>query len=195
MQKNPRPTRAECTDVANAVIDGADCVMLSGESAKGKYPTETVALMNRIVHQAELGMIESQPLIPKPIPAVTDSLEAMAYSIAQSATSQRDNQALTCIVVMMSSALNNSSTLAKHISKYRPHVPIICIVPDYKTGRLLQVYKGIHPVLMLPETDRSETTQVLLHLRKLGLVKLQDQVLVARTRTADQVISISLCSA
>jgi len=194
MQKNPRPTRAECTDVANAVFDGADCVMLSGESAQGKYPVETVGLMKRIVDQSELAEEEYAALAPRTVPDLSDPVEAMAYAVVQAAHGQRSNEEFACIVVMMSTHKHHSATLAKHISKFRPQCPIVCIVPTHKGGRLLQIYRGIHPVLMLPETDRSESSQVLLHLRKLGMVDRNSQALLVHHRSSNLDIQVELCT-
>ena len=163
----------------------------------GKYPVESVALMNRIVHQAELGLLESEPSVARGIPALSDPLEAMAYSVVQAATSHRANPRFTSIVVMQSSSPSSSSSsdLARLISKHRPHVPIVTIVSDYKSGRLLQVHKGIHPVLMLVDPDRVEVSQTLQYLRQLGVVKGSDLVLVVGQQSPDSAITVSLTSA
>lgn len=155
--------------------------------------------MNRIVHQAELGLLESEPSVARGIPALSDPLEAMAYSVVQAATSHRANPRFTSIVVMQSSSPSSSSSssfdLARLISKHRPHVPIVTIVSDYKSGRLLQVHKGIHPVLMLVDPDRVEVPQTLQYLRQLGVVKGSDLVLVVGQQSPDSAITISLTSA
>lgn len=188
MQKNPRPTRAECTDVANALMDGADCVMLSGESAKGRYPAESVALMKRIVDQTELSIHETDALEPRPVPDLgrldEDIEQAVAYAAVQFAHSLRHDPNFSCIVVTMSSAVQKSIQLAKYVSKFRPQVPIVCIVPNHKTGKQLQIFRGLHPVLMLPETDRHDDNQVLQHLKKLGMVKPRSKVLLLHQHSA-----------
>lgn len=137
MQKNPRPTRAECTDVANAVFDGADCVMLSGESAKGKYPVGAVSMMNKIVVEAEKALGDNDASAR----AMSDGspLEGFACSVAEAAYNL---EALACIVVLADGLATPAA-----LSKFRPGVPIVAFVPDEKTGRFLQIYRGVHPVV------------------------------------------------
>ena len=137
MIKSPRPTRAECTDVSNAVFDGADCVMLSGESAKGKYPRESVRMMSKIVaHAEQWGWMNQVAVDVMPDGRVPS--QGFAYAVAQAAKTI----SASCIVV-----LSGSGYTAANISRFRPPVPIVTIVPDAKAGRMLQMWRGVHPVL------------------------------------------------
>lgn len=142
MQKNPRPTRAECTDVANAVYDGADCVMLSGESAQGKFPVVSVATMKRIVDQAEVWLARnpdmSQAVEVKPNKAKGSTRDALSWAVVEASKSFN----AACIIV-----LSETGKTAVNISKFRPSVPIVCYVKNQKAGRLLQMYRGLHPVV------------------------------------------------
>lgn len=138
MQKNPRPTRAECTDVANAIFDGADCVMLSGESAKGAYPVEAVAMMQKIISSAESSQGEENDVSYIPMPNYDDARESIA--VACSGGSKALNAA--CILV-----LSNSGSTAMNIAKFRPSVPVVALVKEPKLGRMLQIYRGVHPVV------------------------------------------------
>ena len=137
MQKNPRPTRAECTDVANAVFDGADCVMLSGESAKGKYPVQAVSMMTNICLEAEKTLDENDASVL----ALSDGspLDATASAIAEAANNL---DGVAAVIV-----LANRIEVPAAISKFRPGVPIISFVGKAKHGRQLQLYRGVHPVL------------------------------------------------
>ncbi len=138
MQKNPRPTRAECTDVANAIFDGADCVMLSGESAKGSYPVGAVAMMQRIINSAESSQGEENDVSFIPVPESADDRESI--SVATVAGSKA--LGASCILVKCA-----SGRTAQSIAKFRPSCPIIAFVSSLKHGRMLQMYRGIHPVL------------------------------------------------
>jgi pyruvate kinase len=174
MQKNPRPTRAECTDVANAVLDGADCVMLSGESAQGKYPVQSVSMMNKIVIETETGQLfperwraGSKGLRSMPPQAALDTNhaanedECMAIAAVQVAKSLQQSehsaQALSCIVVIGDTDVASEDSLAKFVSKYRSLVPVVCIVPSQKRGKLLQMYRGLHPLVV--SADHAELMQ------------------------------------
>jgi pyruvate kinase len=117
----------------------------------------------------------------------------MAYAVAQAAAGQRFNTRFACIAVMMSSDNKHNSALAKAISKFRPHCPVICMVPSHKEGRLLQIYSGLHPVLMVK--GEREPAQALLHMKKIGMVSSSDQVLLVRQRSANLDIQIELCTA
>lgn len=138
MTVNPRPTRAEVSDVGNAVIDGADCVMLSGETAKGKYPNECVRMMNEICLEAErtlhfLNFFNQVHSLNKN-KHTNETLAAAAVN----ASFEQDVAALIVLSV--------SGSTARLVAKYRPQCPIICITTDTITSRQLHLTRGVYPV-------------------------------------------------
>ncbi|UOH80200.1 pyruvate kinase [Cryptococcus neoformans] len=139
MTYNPRPTRAEVSDVANAVIDGADCVMLSGETAKGKYPIEAVKMMAETAFLAE-SSIAYPPLFDQ-LRALTPRPTETAETLALSAVAAAIEQDAGAIIV-----LSTSGVSARLISKYRPACPIICVTRNEQTARQLHLSRGVYPV-------------------------------------------------
>jgi len=127
MIKSPRPTRAEATDVANAVLDGSDCVMLSGETAAGAYPELAVQTMAKICLQAEscvdYGAVFKSIMASAPIPM--SPLESLASSAVRTA-----NSAKAALILV----LTRGGTTARLVAKYRPSMPILSVVvPELKT--------------------------------------------------------------
>jgi pyruvate kinase len=126
MIENPRPTRAEASDVANAIFDGTDAVMLSAETASGKYPREAVAIMSRIVIEAERSMLEEGP---PPRRRRTNHRLSVAETICESMAHAANDLDMCAIAVF-----TESGNTAKLISKYRPkaqifgfsHMPHVC---------------------------------------------------------------------
>jgi pyruvate kinase len=138
MITSPVPTRAEVSDVATAIFEGADAVMLSAESAAGKYPIEAVATMNRIAIEVENDpiyrtLITNQRHAPEPTGA--DSIAAAARQIA-------DNLDLGAIVCWTS-----SGSSALRVARERPKSPIIALTPSLQTARRLALVWGVHPVV------------------------------------------------
>lgn len=199
MQKNPRPTRAECTDVTNAIYDGADCVMLSGESAKGKYPLQSIHMMQNIILQAERfndvnvygedTANASRGNMVKVLPKGGSSFEGMGAAIVEASKSLN----ATCIIV-----LSKSGIAAANVAKFRPSVPIVCIVPDQKTGRMLQIYRGIHPVVTPPcqpshlGSDPRRYDEAVHTALALGFCKQHDNVIVVAAEKSGSGLSTAL---
>ncbi|KAJ5132122.1 Pyruvate kinase [Penicillium atrosanguineum] len=138
MTYNPRPTRAEVSDVANAVLDGADCVMLSGETAKGNYPCEAVKMMHETCLLAEVTIPhyqifdELRNLAPRP----TETCESMAMA-AVSASLELNAGAIV--------VLTTSGKTARLLSKYRPVCPILMVTRNDTASRYSHLYRGVWP--------------------------------------------------
>ena len=134
MIRNPRPTRAEASDVANAIMDGTDAVMLSGESAVGDYPVESVKMLARIATEVETAIqfVNYPPNLIDDADAISEALHAID-----------DTLALQCIV-----ALTETGYTAKLASAERPKAPIVAYTPHRKIYRRLSLNWGVRPVLM-----------------------------------------------
>jgi len=134
MIRNPRPTRAEASDVANAIMDGTDAVMLSGESAVGDYPVESVKMLARIATEVEpaIQFVNYPPNLIDDADAISEALHAID-----------DTLALQCIV-----ALTETGYTAKLASAERPKAPIVAYTPHRKIYRRLSLNWGVRPVLM-----------------------------------------------
>jgi pyruvate kinase len=133
MQKNPRPTRAEASDVANAIFDGSDALMLSGESAAGLYPLESVMMMDRIIREAEASVTQ----LPRPARSGNLQInEVIAEAICHAA------EELHLKVVAVFTEKGSSAGL---VSKYRPRAPIVAFSPVQQTRRRLSLYWGVLP--------------------------------------------------
>ncbi|MEA1903924.1 MAG: pyruvate kinase [Actinomycetota bacterium] len=137
MTKSPRPTRAEVTDVANAVINGTDAVMLSGETAIGDYPAQTVAAMARICQTVEEGTLSFRGDHPVAFVGVDNTI---ASAVAQAATQIAKNVEANTIV-----AFSESGSTARLISKYRPEQRVVAFSPNEATLRRMALYWGVIP--------------------------------------------------
>ena len=147
MAKNPRPTRAEVADVTNAVYDGADCVMLSGESAKGKYPDTAVRTMHEIIRGAEL--YQQSHDVPTHDVAKETMYEgdgSTAALLAKAAANLASYKGKIKALVITDESANHQ--MAKMTSAFRPSVPIFALSTAVKPARQLQIFRGIHPVIV-----------------------------------------------
>ncbi|MBN1776598.1 MAG: pyruvate kinase [Clostridiales bacterium] len=139
MMHNPRPTRAEATDVANAIYDGTSAIMLSGETAAGKYPVEAVKTMVRIAARTESDIDYVKRFSEREGRRIPDVTNAISHSAV---TSAHDLGAAAII------AVTKSGHTARMISKYRPSCPIICCATDEGTRRQLNMSWGVIPLTM-----------------------------------------------
>eukprot|EP00808_Paulinella_micropora_P015546 g63390.t1 len=140
MQKNPRPTRAEVSDVTNAIYDGADSVMLSGETANGKFPIESVQVMTKIVLEAEKWHRMQTP--HHHVRRVSQNHpQSKEEAIAASAVVAAHETGASCIVV-----LTNTGKVARLVAAQRPMVPVVCLVSSEKLGRQLSLHRGLFPL-------------------------------------------------
>ncbi|MBM7701231.1 pyruvate kinase [Metabacillus iocasae] len=138
MQRNPRPTRAEASDVANAIFDGTDAIMLSGETAAGSYPVEAVQTMNSIAARAEQALDYRDILQQRSKQVGTTITDAIGQSVAHTAL----NLGAAAIL-----APTESGYTAKIVSKYRPQSPIIAVAANDSVARRLALVWGVTPIV------------------------------------------------
>jgi len=169
MAKNPRPTRAEVADVTNAVYDGADAVMTSGETAKGKFPTDTIRTMNEIImaaekYQASEGVGHPQ----KPVSFVGDKTPDSAVAkAAVAAAAERGSEAIL--------VLTHHGSLPRLVAANRPSIPIYAFCPTAKIARRLQIHRGIHPIVSSGVPDAEEAVT---HAKEMGFLHSGEEVVV-----------------
>ncbi|MBC7324143.1 MAG: pyruvate kinase, partial [Moorella sp. (in: Bacteria)] len=144
MIHNPRPSRAEASDVANAILDGTDAVMLSGETAIGRYPVEAVEVMARIAVRVEASLPYEEILDRKGRGLVRTVTDAIGHATCAAA------QDLGAAAIITST---QSGYTARMVSKYRPRAPIIAVSPEIKVLRKLALVWGVQPLLIAPIKD------------------------------------------
>ena len=159
MQTNPRCTRAEASDVANAIYDGTDAVMLSGETAAGAYPVEAVQTMAKIAVSAEEAQDYKKLLSDRTKSMQTNMVTAIGVSVAHTALN------LNCKAIV---AATESGHTARMIAKYRPHANIVAVTPYGHVARQLNLVWGVNPIVKEAERDTDEllNTSVMATLEK-----------------------------
>src|SRR5699024_670238 len=149
MQWDPRPTRAEASDVANAILDGTDAIMLSGETAAGEFPVQSVKMMDVIAQKAETSL-DHETLLKN---RTKSSSMTITDAISQSVTHTAKNLGVSAIITP-----TQSGHSARMISKYRPEAPIVAVTFSESVYRRLALVWGVHPVL----SEEISTTDELL---------------------------------
>jgi pyruvate kinase len=169
MIEHPRPTRAEASDVANAIWDGADAVMLSAETASGRFPLNAVQMMDRIVREAETS----------PATAVFDPAVPGGQAPFNLVTSAAACEASDAAGAVASCCFTLSGTTARLLSHFRPRVPIIAFSPDQSIRRRLALYWGVVPRIMEPVKNADLMAEIVSdRLLEDGVVKPGDRVVL-----------------
>ena len=150
MVNNPRPTRAEVSDVANAILDGTDAIMLSNETAVGNYPVEAVKTMAKIAQRIE------QEQTPIPPDSQSNLHNKWSVPNAISAAVGQIAEQLDAAAIM---TLTKTGSTARNVSKFRPKTPILAITPQVSVSRRLQLVWGVKPLLVLDLPSTSQTFQ------------------------------------
>ena len=149
MVSNPRPTRAEVSDVANAILDGTDAVMLSNETAVGSFPIEAVATMARIAER-----IEQEETLNTNSRLSRDKRRSIPNAISQAVGQIAENLGAAAIMT-----LTQTGATARNVSKFRPKTPILAITPHVNVARQLQMVWGVRPLLVLELPSTGQTFQ------------------------------------
>jgi pyruvate kinase len=149
MMRNPRPTRAEASDIANAIFDGTDAIMLSGETANGKYPVESARTMARIAEAAEKQLNYEADLKKKRKSHIPNVPNAISLATCNTAMELNASAIITA---------TQSGITPKMISKYRPECPILAVTPSESVARKLALNWGVFPIV----ASRVETTDELI---------------------------------
>lgn len=150
MMSQPVPTRAEASDVANAIFDGTDAVMLSGETARGRYPVETVQVMDRIVRAAE-----AERRLTGTATHPRGQTETIAEAMCSAAASAAETTGAVALAVM-----TESGTTARLLSKHQPAAPIIAFTPNETTRRRMALYWGVEPRVMQWLNPDEQVTEI-----------------------------------
>jgi pyruvate kinase len=164
MIRKARPTRAEASDVANAVLDGSDCLMLSGETATGLHPVLAVRTMDKIIRfteQAPRAWAGQRVDL-----GLAHQTNAMAFAAVNAADAWPETRAIITYTI--------SGGVARLVSEYRPRVPIFALTPNPDTYQTLALYWGVIPVLFSPSSDDGE-----------GIFIDMDQAILRRTLLAE----------
>eukprot|EP00288_Rhodomonas_lens_P007874 CAMPEP_0177722932 /NCGR_PEP_ID=MMETSP0484_2-20121128/17942_1 /TAXON_ID=354590 /ORGANISM="Rhodomonas lens, Strain RHODO" /LENGTH=588 /DNA_ID=CAMNT_0019235333 /DNA_START=112 /DNA_END=1878 /DNA_ORIENTATION=+ len=143
MINNPRPTRAETTDVANAVFDGTDCVMLSGETAKGKYPVQSIETMVSICREAEKVVDHTQTFAALRAYAKNLGPEMINEAIASSAVKTAFDLRASLVL-----CLTETGRTARLVCKYKPMAPVLCATSDEQVARQCLILRGCYPMVV-----------------------------------------------
>ncbi|MGC8967193.1 MAG: pyruvate kinase [Thermus sp.] len=171
MVQNPSPTRAEASDVANAIFDGTDAVMLSAETAAGAYPVEAVAMMSRIAKAVETSpefLQKLNVLRPSPTPTTQDAIAQAADDIVE---------AVGARAIVVFTATGSS---ARRIARTRPQVPILALTPSPEVERQLALVWGVVPHLAPDPQDTDDMVRIALReVKALGLAQVGERVVIA----------------
>ena len=183
MIRNPRPTRAEVSDVANAILDGTDAIMLSGESANGSYPVEAVQTMAKIARETE-----KQLSYKVAVSQATNHVPAIAGVISRAACNAANELQASAIV-----SSTQSGATAKRLSQCRPECPIIAVTPSETVAKQLAFSWGVYPIV----ADKVESTDEMMNksvetAKNNGFVNEGDTVVIAAGVPVDEIGATNL---
>lgn len=186
MIRNPRPTRAEVTDVGTAVLDGTDAVMLSGETAAGKYPIESLRAMASVVWEADQiyqkkslkdQVFWNQELHDSLGPA-DQELDIVAAAAVRSACEM--NAKLVILITM-------SGRMARAVARHRPSIPVLAFCTDPQVARRLQLHRSIYPIMLQTTLDPGSVST---RMRLLRAEAVRTAKELGFTRVGDRIIMI-----
>lgn len=183
MIRNPRPTRAEVSDVANAILDGTDAIMLSGESANGTYPVEAVSTMAKIAEETEKGL-EYRVAVSQ----AKSHIPAIAGVISRAASNAANELEAAAVITS-----TQTGATAKRISQCRPECPIIAVTPDEIVARQLAFSWGVYPIVANKMASTDEMLEKSVEIAKENnFVKEGDTVVLAAGVPVDKVGTTNL---